>query len=45
MWIAMSGAMTGRRRRVHTHYHIPISNTAAGLLVIENETARATVPA
>jgi len=37
MWIAMSAAMTGRRRRVHSHYHVPISNTAAAVLVIENE--------
>ena len=37
MWIAMSAALTGRRRHIHSHYHIPISNTAAALLVIENE--------
>jgi protocatechuate 4,5-dioxygenase beta chain len=37
MWIAMAAAMTGTSRQVHSHYHIPISNTAAALLVIENE--------
>ncbi len=36
MWIAMAGAMTGDIRQVHRHYHIPISNTAAALLVVEN---------
>ncbi|MES2342109.1 MAG: class III extradiol dioxygenase family protein [Pseudomonadota bacterium] len=36
MWIAMRGAMTGQVSRVHQHYHIPISNTAAALLVLEN---------
>jgi hypothetical protein len=24
---------------VHRHYHIPVSNTAAGVLVLENRTA------
>jgi hypothetical protein len=22
--------------KVHSHYHIPVSNTAAGLMVLEN---------
>jgi len=35
-WIAMRGALTGRVSRVHENYHIPISNTATGLLVLEN---------
>jgi len=35
-WIAMAGAMTGKVRQIHRHYHIPISNTAAALLVMEN---------
>lgn len=41
MWIAMAGAMTGQVRQVHRHYHIPISNTAAALLVVENLRERA----
>jgi protocatechuate 4,5-dioxygenase, beta chain len=36
MWIAARGALTGRAARVHGNYHIPISNTAAGLMVMEN---------
>jgi len=35
-WIAARGALGGRVEKVHAHYHIPISNTAAGLLVLEN---------
>jgi len=35
MWLAMRGAVGERAARVHTHYQVPISNTAAGLLVIE----------
>jgi protocatechuate 4,5-dioxygenase beta chain len=36
MWIAARGALTGRVSSVHSNYHIPISNTAAGLMVMEN---------
>lgn len=36
-WIAMRGALTGRVSRVHGNYHIPISNTATGVLVLENQ--------
>jgi hypothetical protein len=28
--------MTPRVRELHRHYHIPVSNTAAGLLLLEN---------
>jgi protocatechuate 4,5-dioxygenase beta chain len=35
-WIAMRGALTGKVSEVHRNYHIPISNTAAGLMVLEN---------
>jgi len=31
--------MTGRVHRLHSHYHVPISNTAAGLLLLEQQTA------
>lgn len=36
MWLATRGALTGKVRQVHFNYHIPISNTAAGLLALEN---------
>ncbi len=35
-WIAMRGALTGDVSRIHGNYHIPISNTASALLVLEN---------
>lgn len=35
MWLAMRGALGDTVREVHRNYHIPISNTAAGLLVLE----------
>jgi protocatechuate 4,5-dioxygenase beta chain len=35
-WIAMRGALTGRVSKVHGNYHVPISNTASALLVLEN---------
>jgi protocatechuate 4,5-dioxygenase beta chain len=35
MWLATRGAVPGRVRKVHTNYHIPISNTAAGLVAME----------
>jgi protocatechuate 4,5-dioxygenase beta chain len=37
MWLAMRGAVGDPVARVHTHYQVPIPNTAAGLLVIEPE--------
>jgi len=36
-WIAARGALEGQVRRVHSHYHVPISNTAAALLVLERQ--------
>ena len=36
MWLATRGALGGTVRKVHANYHIPISNTAAGLMVLEN---------
>jgi protocatechuate 4,5-dioxygenase beta chain len=36
MWLAARGALGERVRKVHANYHIPISNTAAGLMVLEN---------
>jgi protocatechuate 4,5-dioxygenase beta chain len=36
-WIAMRGALTGAVSKAHSHYHVPISNTAAGLLVLDHQ--------
>ena len=35
-WVAMRGALTGRVGLAHSNYHIPISNTAAATMVLEN---------
>lgn len=43
-WLAMRGALIGRVAQIHRNYHIPISNTATGLLVLENEPAAASQP-
>jgi protocatechuate 4,5-dioxygenase, beta chain len=37
-WLAMRGALTTaapKVRRLHTNYHIPISNTATAAMVLE----------
>ena len=36
MWLAMRGALTGTVKQIHSNYHVPISNTATGLLCLEN---------
>jgi protocatechuate 4,5-dioxygenase beta chain len=36
MWIAARAAMTGSVTKIHSNFHVPISNTAAGLLLLEN---------
>ena len=36
MWLAMRGALNANVNVVHKHYHLPVSNTAAGVLVLEN---------
>ncbi|HLH96395.1 MAG TPA: class III extradiol dioxygenase family protein [Xanthobacteraceae bacterium] len=36
-WIAMRGALSRRVSKVYSNYHIPISNTASALLVLENQ--------
>ena len=36
-WIAARGALTGRVTKVHANYHVPISNTATGVMVLANE--------
>lgn len=35
MWLATRGAVPGAVRKVQTNYHIPISNTAAGMMALE----------
>jgi protocatechuate 4,5-dioxygenase beta chain len=36
MWLAARGALGEQVKQVHRNYHIPISNTAAGLMVMES---------
>ncbi len=36
MWLVMRGALHTKVNVVHKHYHTPISNTGAGVLVLEN---------
>jgi protocatechuate 4,5-dioxygenase beta chain len=35
-WLVARAALTGRVEKIHSNYHIPISNTASGLMVLEN---------
>lgn len=35
MWLAARGALAGPVRELHAGYHIPISNTAAGVMLFE----------
>jgi protocatechuate 4,5-dioxygenase beta chain len=35
-WLVMRGALTNKVTKLHGHYHIPVSNTAAGLLLLES---------
>lgn len=37
MWLIMRGALADDVTEVYRHYHIPASNTAAGLIVLENQ--------
>jgi len=37
MWFVMRGAMTGLVTEKHHSYHVPISNTAAAVMVLENK--------
>jgi protocatechuate 4,5-dioxygenase beta chain len=36
MWLIMRGALDLKVRRIHRFYHVPASNTAYGMLVLEN---------
>jgi protocatechuate 4,5-dioxygenase beta chain len=35
-WIVMRGALQGRVTELHENYHIPISNTASAVMLLEN---------
>lgn len=35
-WLVARAALGPRARKVHSNYHVPISNTASGLMVLEN---------
>jgi protocatechuate 4,5-dioxygenase, beta chain len=35
MWLATRAALPGAVAQLHTHYHLPISNTATGLMLME----------
>ena len=37
MWLVMRGAMGNDVKCLHKHYHAPISNTGAGVILLENE--------
>ncbi len=39
MWLAARGALSGEVVTTHSNYHIPISNTAAGLMLMESRIA------
>ncbi len=39
MWLIMRGALSRQVREVHRHYHVPASNTAAGLIIFEGSEA------
>ena len=36
-WLAMRGALTGHVSKAFVNYHIPISNTAAALMLLDNQ--------
>jgi protocatechuate 4,5-dioxygenase beta chain len=37
MWLIMRGALDAHVRTVHRFYHVPVSNTALGHLILENQ--------
>lgn len=37
MWMIMRGALADDVHEVYRHYHVPASNTAAGLIILEND--------
>ncbi|MDB6082549.1 MAG: protocatechuate 4,5-dioxygenase subunit beta [Gammaproteobacteria bacterium] len=39
MWHVMRGALRDNAAEVYRHYHVPASNTAAGLMILDNRSA------
>ncbi len=37
MWLVMRGALGEKITELHRHYHVPVSNTALGHIVFENQ--------
>ena len=37
MWLAMRGALGENAPLLHSHYHVPVSDTAAGVMLFEND--------
>jgi protocatechuate 4,5-dioxygenase, beta chain len=37
MWLVARGALNDKVKEVYRHYHVPASNTAAGLIILEND--------
>jgi len=37
MWLIMRGALDAKVKEIYRHYHVPASNTAAGLIILEND--------
>ena len=37
MWLIMRGALDADVKEIYRHYHVPASNTAAGLIILEND--------
>ena len=37
MWLAARAALPGEVRQIHSTYHVPISNTAGGIVLMENK--------
>jgi hypothetical protein len=35
MWLIMRGALGEKANEVYRHYHVPASNTAAGLIILD----------
>lgn len=40
MWLVMRGAMHAEVRKIHSAYHVPASNTAAGIALFDNRVAQ-----
>jgi protocatechuate 4,5-dioxygenase beta chain len=36
MWLVMRGALGSKVTTLHTDYHVPVSNTAAGVIVMQD---------